>query len=114
ECGMVMAIDSDSRRVRLAGYEGSRRLWNYAVMALAVIAVVGLAMTFFVRRSKAVMSEKDSILLAHFVNTTADPVFDGTLKKALAVDLVQSPYVNVFPEQPVRQTLQFMDAALKM
>jgi len=108
ESGMVTAIDSDSRRLRPAGYEGSRRLWNYAVMALAVIAVVGLAMTFFVRRSKAVMSEKDSILLADFVNTTADPVFDGTLKKALAVDLEQSPYVNVFPEQRVRQTLQFM------
>jgi hypothetical protein len=97
ESGMVTAIDCDSRRLRPAGYEGSRRLWNYAVMALAVIAVVGLAMTFFVRRSKAVMSEKDSILLADFVNTTADPVFDGTLKKALAVDLEQSPYVNVFP-----------------
>src|SRR5437660_6260595 len=108
ESGMVTAIDSDSRRLRPAGYEGSRRLWNYAVMALAVIAVVGLAMTFFVRRSKAVMSEKDSILLADFVNTTADPVFDGTLKKALAVDLTQSPYLNVFPEQKVRQTLQFM------
>src|SRR5438132_6042310 len=108
ESGMVTAIDGDSRRLRPAGYEGSRRLWNYAVTALAVIAVVGLAMTFFERRSKAVMSEKDSILLADFVNTTADPVFDGTLKKALAVDLEQSPYVNVFPEQRVRQTLQFM------
>ena len=42
------------------------------------------------------------------MNTTADPVFDGTLKKALAVDLEQSPYLNVFPEQKVRQTLQFM------
>src|SRR6266699_3267540 len=108
ESGMVTAIDSDSRRLRPAGYEGSRRLWNYAVTALAVIAVVGLAMTFFERRSKAVMSEKDSILLADFVNTTADPVFDGPLKKALTVDLEQSPYVNVLPEQRVRQTLQFM------
>src|SRR5438876_1213337 len=108
ESRMVTAIGSDPRRLRRAGYEGSWRLWNYAVTALAVIAVVGLAMTFFVRRSKAVMSEKDSILLADFVNTTADPVFDGTLKKALAVDLEQSPYVNVFPEQRVRQTLQFM------
>jgi eukaryotic-like serine/threonine-protein kinase len=48
------------------------------------------------------------ILVTDFVNTTADPVFDGTLKKALAVDLEQSPYLNVFPEQKVRQTLQFM------
>src|SRR6185369_5573844 len=58
--------------------------------------------------SRTVMTERDSILVADFVNTTADPVFDGTLKKALAVDLGQSPYLNVFPEQKVRQTLQFM------
>jgi len=35
-------------------------------------------------------------------------VFDGTLKKAVAVDLGQSPFLNVFPDQKVRQTLQFM------
>ena len=46
--------------------------------------------------------------MTDFVNTTADPVFDGALKKALAVDLEQSPYLNVFPEQKARQTLQFM------
>ena len=85
-----------------------RRLWNYVVMALVAIAVIGLAMTFFARRGRAVMTSKDAILLTDFVNTTADPVFDGTLKKALAVDLEQSPYLNVFPEQKVRQTLQFM------
>src|ERR1700739_1876544 len=62
------------------------------------------------RRGQA-LTEKDSILIADFVNTTADPVFDGTLKKALAVDLEQSPYLNVFPEQKVRQTLQFMGRA---
>src|SRR5262249_27090347 len=49
-----------------------------------------------------------SILITDFVNTTADPVFDGALKKALAVDLGQSPYLNVFPDQKIRQTLQFM------
>ncbi|HYK50199.1 MAG TPA: tetratricopeptide repeat protein, partial [Terriglobales bacterium] len=84
------------------------RLWNLAVIALVVVAVLGLAMTVFMRRTRAVMSDKDAILLTDFVNTTADPVFDGTLKKALAVDLEQSPYLNVFPEQKVRQTLQFM------
>ena len=77
-------------------------------MALVVLAVLGLAMTVFLRRTRAVMSDRDAILVTDFVNTTADPVFDGTLKKALAVDLEQSPYLNVFPEQKVRQTLQFM------
>jgi tetratricopeptide (TPR) repeat protein len=82
-----------------------------AVIALVVVAMLGLAMTVFMRRTRAVMSDKDAILLTDFVNTTADPVFDGTLKKALAVDLEQSPYLNVFPEQKVRQTLQFMGRA---
>jgi len=87
------------------------RLWNLVVIAIVVFALIGLAMTVFLRHTRAVMSEKDAILVADFVNTTADPVFDGTLKKALAVDLEQSPYINVFPEQKVRQTLQFMGRA---
>jgi len=106
ESGTASAASS-SAAVR-APSPAPRRLWNYVVMALVAVAVIGLAMTFFARRSRAVMTEKDAILLTDFVNTTADPVFDGTLKKALAVDLEQSPYLNVFPEQKVRQTLQFM------
>jgi serine/threonine protein kinase/tetratricopeptide (TPR) repeat protein len=73
-----------------------------------LVLVVALGISFvFLKRSRA-LTEKDSILISDFVNTTADPVFDGTLKKALAVDLGQSPYLNVFPEQKIRQTLQFM------
>src|SRR3984893_7682556 len=71
------------------------RTWNLGVMTLVVLAVLGLAMTVFLRRTRAVMTERDAILVTDFVNTTADPVFDGTLKKALAVDLEQSPYLNV-------------------
>jgi tetratricopeptide (TPR) repeat protein len=70
------------------------------------VVAAGIAFVFL-KRGHA-LTEKDSILIADFVNTTADPVFDGTLKKALAVDLGQSPYLNVFPEQKIRQTLQFM------
>jgi len=108
ESGVTSA--AGSARLR-SGAHPSRRAWNYVVMALVVVAVIGLAMVFFARRGHAVMSEKDTILLTDFVNTTADPVFDGTLKKALAVELEQSPYLNVFPEQKVRQTLQFMGRA---
>jgi tetratricopeptide (TPR) repeat protein len=70
------------------------------------VVAAGIAFVFL-RRGHA-LTEKDSILVTDFVNTTADPVFDGTLKKALAVDLEQSPYLNVFPDQKIRQTLQFM------
>ena len=63
---------------------------------------------FFYRKSSRSLTEKDSILLTDFVNTTGDAVFDGTLKQALAVQLEQSPYLNVFPQERVRDTLKFM------
>src|ERR1700740_2027111 len=84
-----------------------RKFLSWLIPALIVaIAAAGIGFVFL-KRGHA-LSEKDSILIADFVNTTTDPVFDGTLKKALAVDLGQSPYLNVFPEQKIRQTLQFM------
>jgi serine/threonine protein kinase/tetratricopeptide (TPR) repeat protein len=84
-----------------------RKLPLWLIPAL-IVAVVAAGIGFvFLKRGHA-LTEKDSILVTDFVNTTADPVFDGTLKKALAVDLEQSPYLNVYPEQKIRQTLQFM------
>ena len=108
DSGLISAAASSGTLRVVAGARRPGRAWNLGVMAIVVLAVLGLAMTVFMRRTRAVMSEKDAILVTDFVNTTADPVFDGTLKKALAVDLEQSPYLNVFPEQKVRQTLQFM------
>jgi eukaryotic-like serine/threonine-protein kinase len=76
-----------------------------AVVALAVLAAGG----YYLRsRSSAKLTGKDSVLLADFVNTTGDAVFDGTLKQALAVQLEQSPYLNIVPDQTVRKALQFM------
>ncbi|HUM06207.1 MAG TPA: protein kinase [Terriglobales bacterium] len=75
-------------------------------VVLVVILAIGVGFVFL-KRGRA-LTDRDSILITDFVNLTADPVFDGTLKKALAVDLGQSPYLNVFPEQKARQTLQFM------
>src|SRR5213076_3480641 len=63
---------------------------------------------FYTRRARA-LTEKDSILLSDFVNTTGDPVFDGTLKQALAVQLEQSPFLNIFSDQRVREALRFMN-----
>ncbi|MEZ5426270.1 MAG: protein kinase [Pyrinomonadaceae bacterium] len=53
-------------------------------------------------------TNKDALLLTEFNNLTGDPVFDGTLKLALAVMLEQSPYIDIFPEDQVRRTLKFM------
>jgi eukaryotic-like serine/threonine-protein kinase len=116
ESGVIAAVagSSDSRvdvpRLHRTGVtqRKSAKLWNLVIAATVLLSVAGVALTFFVRRSRAMISDKDAILVTDFVNTTADPVFDGTLKKAVAVDLEQSPYLNVFPDQKVRQTLQFM------
>ncbi|PYQ37911.1 MAG: hypothetical protein DMG99_20125, partial [Acidobacteria bacterium] len=59
-------------------------------------------------KTSARLTAKDSVLLADFVNTTGDAVFDGTLKQALAVQLEQSPYLNIVPESKIREALRLM------
>ena len=76
-----------------------------AVVAAIAIAALGL---FYLPRRTPALTEKDTILLADFVNTTGDGVFDGTLKQALSVQLGQSPYLNIFPDDRVNQALRFM------
>ncbi len=74
---------------------------------LAGIVVVGL----FLWRSRPStrLTEQDTIVLADFVNTTGESVFDGTLKQALATQLKQSPFVNVLSDAKVAATLKFMN-----
>jgi tetratricopeptide (TPR) repeat protein len=89
-----------------ASHVGLRRSWVIAGAAvLALIALVGAFLHF---RRKPGLTERDSIVLADFVNTTGEPVFDGTLKEALTVQLEQSPYLNVLPEARVREALRYM------
>ena len=56
-----------------------------------------------------VLTEKDTIVLADFENTTGDPVFDDTLKQGLAIQLEQSPFLNVLSDRKVAGTLKLMD-----
>jgi eukaryotic-like serine/threonine-protein kinase len=75
--------------------------------AVVLVAVVTTALYW--RSTKAhALSEKDSILLTDFINTTGDPVFDGTLKQALAVQLEQSPYLYLVPESRIQEALRYM------
>jgi serine/threonine protein kinase/tetratricopeptide (TPR) repeat protein len=80
-----------------------------AAAIVALVLIVGTASAFyFYKRSSKPLTDRDTILLTDFVNTTGEPVFDGTLKQALAVDLGQTPFLNLFPEDRVRETLRFM------
>ena len=78
------------------------------VVATLLIAVLIAGALFFRSRSASALTAKDTVVLADFVNTTGDAVFDGTLKQALAVQLEQSPYLNLLPESRVREALRFM------
>ena len=87
----------------------AKRPWKILVPAAVVLLTLLIAGIWFFRsRQSAKLTEKDSVLLADFVNTTGDPVFDGTLEQALAVQLEQSPYLNIVPQSRIREALRFM------
>src|SRR2546427_4351784 len=75
---------------------------------MAVVLAASAIIYWSSFRSRVAFTDKDTILLADFVNTTGDSVFDGTLKQALAVQLGQSPFLNIFSEDRVRGALRFM------
>ncbi len=76
-----------------------------AVAALLVVAGFVAWRVFFAR---PVLTDTDVILLASFVNNTGDPIFNNSLDKALEVKLTESPFLSVFPEAGVRETLRTM------
>jgi Flp pilus assembly protein TadD/predicted Ser/Thr protein kinase len=86
-----------------------RRLaWTLLVPAV-VLAAVAAAGTFYYSSSRArAFNERDSVVLADFTNTTGEAVFDDTLREALDVQLRQSPFLSVLPEQRVQGTLRLM------
>ena len=79
--------------------------WVAGLVAVVIAAAAGVA--WYLHRPPP-LTDRDSIVLADFVNTTGDAVFDGTLKQALAVQLNQSPYLNVIAEDRVQRTLRLM------
>ena len=92
----------------LAG-EIKRHKMGAAIAALLILIAASAAVYVFYFRERVRLTDKDKILLADFVNSTGDPVFEGTLKQALSVQLGQSPYLDIFSEDRVRETLPFME-----
>jgi len=86
------------------------RRWKIPALVLGLVVVAG-SIGFIKWRSarRPSLTEKNTIVLADFTNTTGESVFDGTLKQALAIQLEQSPYLRLLPDQQVRSTLKLMD-----
>ena len=83
--------------------------WGILASALAVFALftAGYIYLPYVPRKHA-LTERDTIVLADFANTTGDPVFDGTLRQGLAVQLEQSPFLSLVSEERIQQVLRLM------
>jgi serine/threonine protein kinase/Flp pilus assembly protein TadD len=95
-----------SGRSRAAGGTTKNRR-RAALGALAGVVIAAMAAWIYINRQPE-FREKDTIVLADFENKTGEEVFDGALKQGLAIQLQQSPFLNIFPETRVRQTLQTM------
>jgi eukaryotic-like serine/threonine-protein kinase len=112
--GQILEIGSTHVQEGMAARPGASNAtgthWGMIVAAaLTVLAlcVVGYFYLFYYPRAHA-LTERDTIVLADFANTTGDRVFDGTLRQGMAVQLEQSPFLSLVSEERIQQTLRLM------
>jgi eukaryotic-like serine/threonine-protein kinase len=100
--GAVPAAESGAH----AQTPNRKRLATIAVAALALIVLAVGGYFFFHRGPK--LTEKDTMVISDFANSTGDAAFDDTLKQALTTELGQSPFLNILSDQKVTDTLRMM------
>ena len=104
--------DTDSPRLSAAATYGKTsqigRQWQRIVPVALVIVVAAIMGYFHLRRMPPKLTDQDTVVLADFENKTGDAVFDDALKQALAVELGQSPFLNVLSDRKVSDTLEMM------
>ncbi len=87
-----------------------RNLWKIALPTVVLVALIAGGFYYRSHRSRP-LTDKDTVVLADFSNSTDDPVFDDTLRQGLAVQLDQSPFLTLLSEDRIQQTLQMMGKA---
>src|SRR5271169_2201879 len=97
--------DSESQKLPVA--TEPRKRWPWIAAAALVLIAAGAAY-FFLHGRAPKLTEKDTIVLADFTNTTGDPVFDGTLRQGLSAQLEQSPFLSLISDERIAQTLALM------
>ncbi len=113
--GTAMGGDGSAQEIPSAGSPVSvapGRLKGPALAGVAAIGLIGIvaAGAYFYLHSRAplTLTDKDTVVLAEFSNTTGDPVFDGTLRQGLTAQLEQSPILNLLSDTRISQTLAHM------
>ena len=84
---------------------GKNRTWMIPAAGILASFIIG---GYFLLHRAPKLTDKDTIVLADFVNNTGDPVFDGTLRQGLAVQLEQSPFLKIMDDQQVQGLLRLM------
>jgi eukaryotic-like serine/threonine-protein kinase len=79
-----------------------------AIGAAAIVLLLGAMFVWRSRTHATTLSDKDVLVLADFTNRTSDPVFDGTLRQALAIQLEQSPFLKIMDDAQMRQDMRLM------
>lgn len=99
------SLDAGQKQEPRTKWQWSLR-WTLVMIAL-LLMVTALTLSSRFRHRK-VLTGKDTVVLADFLNSTGDPVFDGTLRQGLAVQLAQSPFLSLVSEERIRQILALM------
>jgi eukaryotic-like serine/threonine-protein kinase len=81
--------------------------WKIIVPTAVALLASSVGGYFYFHRTPK-LTDKDTIVLADFRNTTGDPVFDGTLRQGMAVQLEQSPFLSLISEERIQQALRLM------
>jgi eukaryotic-like serine/threonine-protein kinase len=81
--------------------------WIMAILAVLAIALFAVSSRFYLHPEPK-LTEKDTVVLADFTNTTGDPVFDDTLRQGLSVQLEQSPFLSMISDNKMNQALKMM------
>jgi class 3 adenylate cyclase/Flp pilus assembly protein TadD/predicted Ser/Thr protein kinase len=89
--------------------EFTRFRWTAIAGSIIVVAALASGSWLFLPRKTHALTDKDTIVLADFTNTTGDAVFDGTLRQGLSVQLEQSPFLSIISDREIQRTLKMMD-----
>jgi len=107
ESGRSAVVSSGTVAVPERPAAQKKKLWNIVVPTLLAAALIAGGLYYRSLQTKP-LTEKDTIVLADFDNKTGDAVFDDALKQAMAVELGQSPFLNVLSDRKVNETLRMM------
>ncbi|HEX8817678.1 MAG TPA: protein kinase [Terriglobales bacterium] len=111
ESGRILPSGSSSARLAIdpkAKVSSPNKLWKFIAPAAVLIVTLIVGGLYYRAHRPQPLTDKDSVVLADFINNTGDSVFDDSLKTALGIALNQSPFLNVVSARKVAATLKLM------